>query len=327
MSHQVISLDPSTYQRHDIHARERQWAETNCYVDVLIELLHAWGFEPVAALPFTVGIDFEGDQWTFFKFPHGDLHRLFGIDIQELQIWRPLVDHLQQQVELGRPVLVELDSYFLPDTAGTAYQIAHTKSTVAVTEIDVNQRRLGYFHGQGYYHLSGDDFVNVLHLNGVPHPSVLPPYVEIAKLRERRNDSIESLVAASVERLRDQLQSLPKCNPFDKFKRRFETDLKWLVDAPIEMFHQYSFATLRQFGACYELAATYLRWLDQHGVGGLESSVAACDSLSTAGKTMQFQLARAMSRKRQLDLAPIDQMAQTWRQVTTDLTIRFLTSD
>src|SRR6478736_3497976 len=119
MSHQVISLDPLKYQRHDIHARERQWAETNCYVDVLIELLHAWGFEPVAALPFTVAIDFEGDQWTFFKFQHSDLHRLFGIEIQELQIWRPLVDHLQQQVELGRPVLVELDSFYLPDTAGT----------------------------------------------------------------------------------------------------------------------------------------------------------------------------------------------------------------
>ena len=49
--------------------RERAWAETNCYVDLWVELLHALGHDPIAALPFTLAIDFEGDQWTFFKFP------------------------------------------------------------------------------------------------------------------------------------------------------------------------------------------------------------------------------------------------------------------
>ena len=86
MTKSVFALDPGNYQRHVIHAQERQWAETNCYVDVWIELLHAWGFEPIAALPFTLAIDFEGDQWTFFKFPHADLYSLFGLDVQELQI-------------------------------------------------------------------------------------------------------------------------------------------------------------------------------------------------------------------------------------------------
>src|SRR6201986_4906087 len=109
MRRQVFPLDASSYQQHEIHACERQWAETNCYVDVWIELLHAWGFEPLAALPFTIAIDFEGDQWTFFKFPLADLYSLYGLDVQELQIWRPLVNHLEEQVELGRPVLVELD--------------------------------------------------------------------------------------------------------------------------------------------------------------------------------------------------------------------------
>ena len=56
-----------------IHRADRDWAETNCYVDIWIELLHAWGFEPIAALPFTFGIDFEGDQWTFYKPPLADL--------------------------------------------------------------------------------------------------------------------------------------------------------------------------------------------------------------------------------------------------------------
>ena len=79
-------------------------------------------------LPFTLAIDFEGDQWTFFKPPHGDLCDLYGLDVQELAIWRPLVEHVEEQVERGRPVLVELDSYYLPDTAGTAYRIEHVKT-------------------------------------------------------------------------------------------------------------------------------------------------------------------------------------------------------
>src|SRR4051794_14622893 len=100
MMKQVLPLDPTSYERHRIHRADRDWAETNCYVDIWIELLHAWGFEPIAALPFTFGIDFEGDQWTFFKFPHADLYDLFGLDVQELAIWRPLVAQVEEQVAL-----------------------------------------------------------------------------------------------------------------------------------------------------------------------------------------------------------------------------------
>ena len=327
MTHQVFPLEPSTFQRHQIHSQERQWAETNCYVDVLIELLNSWGYEPIAALPFTLGIDFEGDQWTFFKFPHADLDSLFGLDIQELQMWKPLVRHLEEQVSLGRPVLVEMDSFYLPDTAGSAYQLAHVKSTIAVIEIDTEQRRLGYFHGQGYYQLNGDDFTNVLHLNGLPHPSVLPPYVEIVKKRNRTAARQDSLVKLSLQRMQSVLRQLPDRNPFDLFRSRFARDLQWLSNEPLETFHQYSFATLRQFGACYELAATYLRWLQDQQIAGLDRAIAGLEELSTSAKTLQFQLARAMARKRTLDISSIDQMAATWRSLTEDLKQRFLIAD
>ncbi|MCB1212602.1 MAG: DUF1839 family protein, partial [Verrucomicrobiales bacterium] len=167
---QIFPIDATCYERHRIHTQERNWAETNCYVDVWIELLHAWGFEPIAALPFTVGIDFEGDQWTFFKFPLSDLRELYGLDVNELALWRPIASHLDEQIERGNPVLIELDSYYLPDTMGTAYQREHVKTTVAAVQLDVANQRLGYFHGQGFYELSGDDFVNVLRTNGVSHP-------------------------------------------------------------------------------------------------------------------------------------------------------------
>ena len=324
MMKQIIALDPKTYQRHLIHGKDRTWIETNCYADVLIELLHALDYEPIAALPFTLAIDFEGDQWTFFKFPLGDLYDLYGLDVQELAIWKPLITHIEEQVELGRPVLVELDSFYLPDTTGTAYKLAHVKSTVAIVEIDVEKQHLGYFHGQGYYNLHGDDFLNVFRLVGEPDPAMLPPYVEFVKRRQHGPLAADALLSGSLKLLKKQLELLPEQNPFVKFKPRFEQDLQWLMNEPLETFHQYSFATLRQFGACYELAHTYLRWLQQQGECGLDDAVAGIQELSNGAKTYQFQLARAMNRKKPLDLAPLDTMAQHWDRAMAGLKQRYL---
>src|SRR5438094_8451797 len=99
MTKRILALDPSTYQRHPIHQEGRTWAETNCYVDVWIERLHALGYEPGAALAVTLTIDFEGDQWTFFKCPLLVMYDLDGLDVQELAVCRPLVGDIEVQVE------------------------------------------------------------------------------------------------------------------------------------------------------------------------------------------------------------------------------------
>ncbi len=311
MLRSVISLDQSTYEKHHIHGDERVWAETNCYVDLWIELLHAFGQEPEAALSFTLGIDFEGDQWTFFKFPLADIHALYGLDVQELAVWKPVIEHVDEQIALGRPVLVELDSFYLPDTAGTAYQLDHVKTTVAVNELDLERGHMGYFHNQGYYHVAGGDFRHLFHLDGLPDPAVLPPYVEFVKLRGCSLDT-EALLLESLRQLKQQLKMLPGENPFHRFKARFERDLDWLMGEELDTFHKYSFATLRQYGACFELAATYLQWLATNGQVGLDSAIAAFTEISNGAKALQFQLARAMSRKRKLELSPLDQAAAQW---------------
>ena len=142
MTGPIRPLDPATYESHPVHGEGRTWIETNCYVDVIVELLHGLGFEPVAALPFTLCIDFENDQWTFFKFAHADLLEMYGLQIEELNPWGELVDHVEAQIASGRPVVVELDSFFLPDTQGTAYRTEHVKTTIAVNEIDVEEGTL-----------------------------------------------------------------------------------------------------------------------------------------------------------------------------------------
>lgn len=312
MLKQILPLDPKGYQRHSIHGENRVWAETNCYVDLWVEMLHALGFEPIAALPFTLGIDFEGDQWTFFKFPLADIYELYGLDVQELAIWRPLTAHVAEQVSHGRPVLVELDSYYLPDTAGTAYKTGHVKSTVAVTEIDVEKNHMGYFHNQGYYHLDGDDFVNIFRLNGSPVEVNLPPYVEFVKIQQRQKLVAPQLLEVSSQLLKKHLQLLPKRNPFEQFKLRFQSDLEWLMRENLETFHQYSFATLRQYGANFELSATYLQWLSAQGLDNLEEARHAFSEIANGAKVFQFQLARAMNRKKPLDLSPLDIAARHW---------------
>jgi len=322
---QVASLDPTTYRRHPIHGENRTWSETNCYADLIIELVHGLGHEPAAALAFTLAIDFEGDQWTFFKPPHADLYDLYGFDIQELAVWRPVVDHVVEQVGAGHPVLVELDSWYLPDTSGSSYRLAHVKSTVGVMDIDVEKRRMGYFHGAGYYALEGDDFRDVFMLDGAPHERFLPPYFEYVKWRRNfRPPKGTALVDASLHLLKKHLARVPRDNPFTLFRERFSADLEWLMKADIAVFHAYSFVTLRQYGACFELSETYLRWLAaQQGVEGVDEAAEVFKGISDAAKAFQFQLARSMARKKPLDLAPIEAMGAQWQRGMDLLQARF----
>lgn len=324
MKHTIAALHPASYQRHLIHGENRVWAETNCYSDVIIELLHGLGHEPIAALPFTLGIDFEGDQWTFFKFPDSDISELYGLDIEELNPWRSLIDHIDAQVSMGRPVLVELDSFFLPDTAGTAYQLAHVKSTVAVNSIDVEKRYLGYFHNQGYYELEGENFENIFQLHGLVHERMLPPYVEFVKKRAHHTPLNNSqLLAASLDLLKKHLQLIPDKNPFHVFKEKFKQDLEWLMLAEMDTFHIYSFANLRQYGACFELTETYLHWLSKNGITELDVATTAFNQIAQTAKAFQFQLARSMARKKPIDLAALDTMAAAWDQGMSILNTRF----
>jgi hypothetical protein len=107
----LLGLDPTTYQPHALHGPQRTYSETNCYTDILIELIHARGDQPLAAMGGTVRMDFEGDQWTFFKPPAQDLELLYGIDIHEMQPYRPIAEQASEQIAAGRTLIVELDSW------------------------------------------------------------------------------------------------------------------------------------------------------------------------------------------------------------------------
>jgi len=321
----IWPLDPATYARHSLHDGERAWTESNCYVDLWIELLHTSGVEPLAALPFTFAVDLEGDQWTFFKFPSADLLALYGVDVIELQIWRPITAHLEEQLALGRPALVEVDAFYLPDTAGTSYRAEHIKTTIGIQALDVAAQRAGYFHNAGYYELGGPDFGDVFRLQGhLTDPEYLPPYVEVAKLGIRPALTGRALVRASIELLGAHLARVPLDNPFGRYATRFGDDLESLAGEPLTRFHRYAFATLRQCGAAFDLGGTYLRWLEANGERGLEQIATACDVIATTATALQFKFARSVNANRPFDPAPmLAAMAEAWDETMSALTARY----
>lgn len=161
----LFGHDPATYVPHPVHAGDRTYHETDCYTDILIELVHARGDQPLAVLGSLVRLDFEGDQWTFFKPDPRDLEDLLGIDIHEMQPWRPLPDQIAELLETGRTMTIELDAWFLPDTAATSYRREHVKTSVIPEAIDRAAETLRYYHNASLYELVGEDYRGVFRLD------------------------------------------------------------------------------------------------------------------------------------------------------------------
>ena len=291
-------------------------------MDVWIEVLHALGLDPVAAAAFTLSADFEGHQWSFFKYPPEDLRTLFGLEVSELNVWKTVIEHVAEELDLGRLCTVEADSWFLPDTRGVSYRTAHVKSTIVPGALDVGGRRLGYFHNAGYFELEGDDFDGIFRRGVHAESSELPPYMELIRLdRVRRGDP--ALVERVVALTGDHLARRPETNPVARLGRRLVDDLPWLAGQDLETFHLYAFGTCRQCGASAELASSFVEWLNRHDRPGTEAAAGSFTELAAGAKALQFTLARVV-RGRQVDLAPIlASMERHWSDAMATLLARY----
>jgi len=313
-------LDPAHYPRDPLHAESCVWVEKNCYVDIWIEVIHALGLESRAVLPFVAAIDFEGDQWTFFKPPHPELHALYGIDVQELNVWRPLIEHAREHLAAGKLISTEADAFWLPDTAGTDYRRQHTKSTIVLNELDLENDRLGYFHNAGYFSLGGEDFRRTFRLDAPPDPTFMPLFAELVRIDRVVRRPVADLTAMSLELWRRHLARRPQTNPVRRFQARFQEELASLQERGLAHYHAWAFATTRQLGAAFELAALNLRWLGAAGIEGLEAPTAAFEQLATLNKTFILKGARAVNSRRPFDgTALFDDMANAWEKGTQDL--------
>jgi hypothetical protein len=292
------SLDPATYAPHRLHGPDRSFPETNCYVDVWIELLHAHGLDPMAMLGFCAAIDWEDDQWTFFKPPLADLEALYGIEVEELSVYRPLADHVGTLLARGRTTIVEVDAFSLPDVAGRTYGIAHEKTSIAPAAIDPTRRRLRYFHNAGLFELTGDDYDAVL---GTPNaqrpPAMLPGYAELVKLERRRGRDANDLRRVAAGLLARHADRLPDRNPAAAFAGQLADDLGRLA-GDAAAYHAYAFATLRQCGAAWSLLAEFLAWLRT-----ADAAADHAERLAATARVLILRLARAARSGRPLDAA------------------------
>jgi hypothetical protein len=307
----LLGLEPDSYERHAVHSGERSYTETNCYSDILIELLHARGDEPLAAMGFIARMDFEGDQWTFFKPPPGDLEELFGVDIHEMQPYRKLPDQIAEQIAAGRTVIVELDSWYLPDTASTSYRTDHVKTSVAVEAIDPAAERMTYFHNAGLYELGGEDYRGVFRIGAQLPGDVLPPYTEIVRFDAGERLEGDALRERARGLLRAHLAKRPASNPFTRFGDALARELPELLAGDVQRYHDYAFATVRMAGSAFEILADHVEWL--LGADG-EAPAAELRRIVEGCKLLSFKLAR----RREFDPAPtIAEMAGSWEQAMT----------
>jgi uncharacterized protein DUF1839 len=308
----VSGKDPQDYRRHALHSPERTYVETNCYADVIIELLHACDYEPLAVFAHVVRMDFEGDQWTFFKPPPQDLELLYGVDIHEMNPYRPLPAQIAEQIELGRTLIVELDSWYLPDTVATDYRSAHVKTSCVADAIDAGNETLRYFHGPGMFELAGEDYRGIFRI-GDFSPDVLPPYTEIVRLDAGPRLEGEALKLASLDTLRGHLHNRPRDNPFDRFGAALARALPGLREGGLEDYHAYAFATVRIAGSGFEALATYADWL--FGPDGSDAK-SALGEIVDGCKALSFRLAR----RREFDPdEPIAAMSDAWERAMSSL--------
>ena len=305
------------YQPHWMHGEGAAWGEKNCYIDFWIELVHALGGDPHAMLAVTLPLDFEGDQWTFFKPSHDELYRLYGIGVQELNVWRPLLDHAVEHLAAGKLIAAESDAFWLPDTAGTDYRTNHVKTTIVITDLDVAARRLGYFHGPGFFWLEGDDFAGTFRLEVPPDPHFMPFFAEVMRLDRlvlRPGDELRALTAESIQA---QLARRPSDNPIRRFGERVAHDMPKLREQGLAHYHAWAFATTRQLGAAFDLAARQAEWMARGAASEAEYRGAAAhfDLISSTCKALILKGARAVASGRPADLqTSFDAMSLAWDQ-------------
>lgn len=297
---------PDAHRPHFAHLDDRIWPETNCYVDLWIELLHGLHLDPVPSFVCVLSADHDGPQWSFLKQSTEDIRRLYGLDVSEESVWMPVLETVEAGRSQGVLHTVEVDGWWLPDTAGTSYRSEHVKTTIVATWLDRSEKRMRYLHNAGLFELSGEDFDGVfdrLH----PTPTYLPPYMERIRPVPRAKES--GVLAKLVV---EHLNRRPDGNPMDQLAGSVLDATEWLPRADMATFHKWAFATVRQAGATAELAADLAVHLDGIFTGTAEARD-HFRSAAVSAKSLQFKMAR-VARGREADVVPIlDDMSRSWR--------------
>lgn len=302
----ATEADPSRHTAHPLHGQGTTWPQTNCALDLWIEVLALLGLPPEAAGACAFSAGCSGDHWVMLKYPTEDLRRLYGLDAVEFGPWKPMLEHVQDHLALGHLMAVDVDTWWLPNTAGTSYRSKHGKTSIVPLRVDPEAARLVYLHNDGLFELAGEDFAGVFAT--VPGLSQVPlPYVELIRAVEPPPDEPARRLVAR-ELLHTHLARRPAENPVATLTPVLLQTAAALPEAGDDYFHAISFATARQLGSTAQVGAGFARWLgtapDVPRVDLLTTAAEALDEVAAAAIRVQFLLARA-SRGRTVVLEPL----------------------
>ena len=150
-------------------------------------------------------------------------------------------------------------------------------------------------------------------------PEELPflPYTEFVKFPAQQ--PTPGHLRSEAERLAKQhFARRPTDNPVAAFAKLFPSQVEKVAERPFDFFHKYAFNTLRQLGANFELAASHLDWLRPDG--SLVEAAGHARRISEVAKATQFQVARAVARRKFEPLATaLDPAAEAWDALMRDL--------
>ncbi len=283
--------------------RERNYVETNCYTDILIELLHARGDEPLAMMGCVLADRLRGRPvdvlqaaarrtWSASTGSTSTRCSPTGRGRPDRRADRP-----------GRTMIVELDSWYLPDTAATSYRTEHVKSCVIAEAIDPEGERLRYFHGAWLLRARGRGLPRRLPLGQVSD-DVLPPYTELVRLDAGARCGARSCARPRAELLAS-ISRGPPDNPFVRFGEQLGRELPRLLEGDAAGYHDYAFATVRMVGSAFEAGASHVEWvLGERGA----AAAAAMGRIVEGCKTLSFKLAR----RREFDPGRRDGCLAAW---------------
>ena len=230
--------------------------------DILIELIHARGDEPLAVMGFTVRMDFEGDQWTFFKPPPEDLEELFG-DRHPRDAALPAAAAADRRADRRR---ADDDR-----RARLLVSARHRGDELSQrAREDLGDRR-GDRPGRRAPALLPQHQPARARRRGLPRrlpararrsPTTSSPRTPSSSASTTaRACSGEELRAAARELLRGHLERRPATNPFERFGEQLAHDLPTLLEGDVADYHDYAFATVRMFGSAFEITASHVDWL------------------------------------------------------------------
>ena len=280
--------------------------------------------EPLACLPFVLAVDFEGDQWTFFKPPHDDLVSPLRRRRAGAQRLAPLLENASSSSRRQARAQPRPTRSTCP-TRRDRLPAQHTKTTIGIQD-STSRRRARLLPQRGLLRARGRRLRGLFRLDAPPtRRSCRSSPSSCARVASHAARGAE-LVAPLARALAKHLARRPRDEPVRAVRRAFAADRRDLMRArACGAYHAWAFATMRQLGA----GVRARRCLPALARGARRSRCSMrprprSTRCPTTSKSLILKTARAVCAKKPVDLAPmLADIEGQWEAGMRQLAARF----